>query len=42
MASVQAARAGARRLKSPAYPTKSRLIQREQPEALGEQQEPPR
>ena len=36
-----AARAGARRLKSPAYPQQEPLFHRESEEALGEQQEPP-
>ena len=37
-----AARAGARRLKSPAYPHQEPIIHQERSEALGEQQEPPR
>ena len=37
-----AARAGARRLESPAYPQQEPRFHREREEALGEQQEPPR
>jgi len=42
LASGKAARVGARRLKSPAYPHQEPIIHQERSEALGEQQEPPR
>jgi hypothetical protein len=41
LASGKAARAGARRLKSPAYPHQELALLIERQEALGEQQEPP-
>jgi len=41
VASRKAARAGARRLKSPAYPQQELALLSERQEALGEQQEPP-